>query len=135
MAIITTPNTTNKYHDLASYNDVINYILQPYKTIHHHIGSIGLNPLDPAGSMRSVAEQFGKTKGVHVRHFIVAFDPWEPITPEIADQIGRRIIQYLGREFQALYAVHEDEPQLGGHIYGPENHPDCHRHHPADHRG
>lgn len=116
MAIIKTANTTGKYHDLNSYNSIINYITQPSKTIHGYMGSIALDGYNPAAHMEAVAKQFHKESGVHVRHFIVAFEPSEPITPGIAALIGQEIIGYLGGQFQAIYAVHEDEPQLHIHV-------------------
>ncbi|MCI9366951.1 MAG: relaxase/mobilization nuclease domain-containing protein [Oscillospiraceae bacterium] len=116
MAVIKTANTTEKYHNLNSYSDVINYITQPSKTIHGYIGSIILDPYNPAEDMEAVAKKFHKESGVHVRHFIVAFDPLEPVTPGIAVLIGQEIIGYLGKQFQAIYAVHEDKPQLHIHI-------------------
>lgn len=116
MAIIKTANTTGKYHDLNSYSNTINYITQPSKTIHGYIGSIKLDPYNPAGHMEATAKQFHKESGVHVRHFIVAFDPSEPVTPEIAALIGQEIIGYLGEQFQAIYAVHENTLQLHIHI-------------------
>lgn len=116
MAIIKTANTTGKYHDLNSYNDVISYITQPSKTIHGYIGSIKLDPYNPAGDMEAVAKKFHQESGVHVRHFVLSFDPHELAAPEIANLIGQEIISYLGGMFQAIYAVHEDKPQLHIHI-------------------
>lgn len=116
MAIIKTANKTGKYHDLNSYHDAISYIIHPTKAIHSYIGYIGLDPLDLVGSMYNIAEQFNKTDGVQIRHFIVSFEPSEPVTPSIANLIGWEIIGYLGQMFQAIFAVHEDEPQLNIHI-------------------
>lgn len=116
MAVIKTANTTGKYHDSNSYNDVINYIIQPSKTTHGYIGSVKLDPYNPAGDMKAVAKKFHKEIGVHVRHFIVAFDPSEPVTLGIANLIGQEIIRYLGEHFQAIYAVHEDKSHLHIHI-------------------
>ncbi len=116
MAIIKTSNTTGKYHDQNSYNSAINYITRPDKTPHHYIGSIGLDMYNPVGSMESVAIHFGQKHGVHVRQFLLAFDPNESINPEIANLIGQSIIFYLGNRFQAIYAVHEDEPHIHIHI-------------------
>lgn len=116
MAIIKTANTTGKYHDLNSYSNTINYITQPSKTIHGYIGSINLDPYNPAGDMEAVAKKFHKENGVHVRHFILSFDPHELAAPGIANLIGQEIISYLGGMFQAIYAVHEDKPQLHIHI-------------------
>lgn len=116
MSIIKTANTTGKYHDLNSYYALINYITQEDKAIHGYIGSIGLDPYNPAGHMEAVAKQFNQEQGVHTRHFIVSFEPSESVTPEIANLIGMEVIGYLGQMFQAIFAVHEDEPQLHLHI-------------------
>lgn len=116
MASISTPNTTGKYHDLNSYNSLINYITRPDKAIHGYINSIALDPYNPAGSMEAVARQYHKEDGVHVRHFILSFAPAEPITVDMAYLIGLEIINYLGQQFQAIYAVHEDKPHLHIHI-------------------
>lgn len=116
MAAIKTTNTIGKFHDMNSYNDVINYITQPNKAIHGCIGSIALDLHNPARHMEAVAKRFHQENGVHIRHFLVAFHPLEPVTPGIANLIGQEIIGYLGKQFQAIYAVHEDEPQLHIHI-------------------
>lgn len=116
MAILTTFNTTGKYHDLNSYSTLIDYITQPSKTIHGYIGSIALDPYNPAGHMQVIAEQFHKESGVHIRHFLISFDPSERVTPGISNLIGQEVIGYLGKRFQAIYAVHEDKPQVHIHI-------------------
>lgn len=116
MAVLKTANTTGKYHNLSSYKGTVNYITRPDKAVHNYIGYLGLDPYNPAGHMETVAKQFHQEHGVHVRHFILAFDPLEPIKPEIASLIGQELIQYLGRQFQAIYAVHEDKPHLHIHI-------------------
>ena len=116
MAVIKTANTTGKYHNLNSYSDVINYITQPSKTTHGYIGSVKLDPYNPAGDMEAVAKKFHKESGVHVRHFVLSFDPYGLYVPGIANLIGQEIISYLGGMFQAIYAVHEDKSHLHIHI-------------------
>lgn len=116
MAVIKTANTTGKYHDLNSYHNIISYITESDKIIHGYIGYNHLDSYNPAGSMEAVAKKFSREKGVHVRHFILAFQPSEPVTPEIANLIGMEIINYLGQQFQAIYAVHEDKQHLHIHI-------------------
>lgn len=115
MATLKTTNTTGKFNDKNSYRNAIIYILQSQKA-NHYFGYTGLNPHDLIESMWSVSKQFGKTDGVFVRHFIVSFEPSELNAPEIANIIGREIIGYFGKMFQAIYAVHEDEPHLHIHI-------------------
>ena len=116
MAIIKTSNTTGKYHDQNSYNTTISYITRPDKTPHQCIGMIGGDIYNPVGSMELVALHFGQKHGVQVRHFILSFEPDELMTLNNAYQIGQSITFYLGNRFQAIYAVHEDKPQLHIHI-------------------
>ena len=116
MAIIKTANTTGKYHNLSSYNSVIHYVTRPDKAIHGCIGCFALDPYNPAGHMELVAKQYCKDQGVHIRHFIFGFELEDQVSPGIAAQIGEELIAYLGQQFQALYAVHEDRPHLHIHI-------------------
>lgn len=116
MATIKTANKKGKYYDDDSYQSVINYITNPQKAYHGYMGFIGVDATTPAESMAQHANEVKKNFGVRVRHFILSFAPWEPVTPEIANQIGHMIILYLGQQYQCVYAVHENKPHLHIHI-------------------
>lgn len=116
MAKLKTINTDGNYHNLDAYDKVINYITRPDKAIHQYIGMIHLDPANPANSMHQTAQLARRKSKVQLRHFIISFHPLEPVTPEIALQIGIAIIEYLGREYEAICAVHEDKPHLHIHV-------------------
>ena len=69
-----------------------------------------------AESMNEVAVQFGKTSGVQLRHLIIAFAPEDKVTPEKANRIGQVVASFFAKEYQAIYAVHEDTDTLHIHI-------------------
>ena len=116
MATLKTANTTGKYHDPNSIPDVIAYIMNPAKAIHQYIGFVGIDPNHIVFAMKNVALTYQKTNGVQLRHFILSFPPAELQNPAVAFQIGAEVADYLGREYQVAYAVHEDKPHIHIHI-------------------
>ena len=116
MSYITTANTQGKYHDLNTRHDVINYILDPEKTPDRYIGYIHTNPSDPVGCMDELAESYGKTRGVQIRHLVLSFDPEELTSPEIAAAVASDIAQFLGQLYQVVWAVHQDKDHLHIHF-------------------
>lgn len=116
MAKIKTANQKGKYFDAEAKTDVIDYILNPYKAIHGFVGGIEVNPECPAESMAVVSETFGKSNGVQLRHYIVSFSQDEVTDPRQANAIAQSLTAYIGQEFQAVYAVHENKAYLHVHI-------------------
>lgn len=104
------------YHDAAARQTVLDYILSPDKTPDGYIGCIGVNPLDIPGSMQQTAAEYGNDSGVRIRHFTLNFSPAELTAPEIADEIAQSVMQYIGRDFQTVYAVHQDTDHLNVHF-------------------
>lgn len=116
MAILKTSNGDGNYRNENAIELVANYIFNPYKTISGYLGGFGVNPEHPAESMVAVSEYFGKQNGVKLRHYILSFAPYELTNPTTANEIGKRIAQFIGQEYQALYAVHENKNHLHIHI-------------------
>ena len=116
MAILKIVNTKGKYYDESSKEQVLRYILNPYKTPSGYIGSIGITGDNYAQEMNNVSVSFGKVDGVQLRHFIISFESWEVKDPKIAYIIGLDIARFLGREYQAVFSVHEDSEQLHIHL-------------------
>lgn len=116
MSVFMIANERGKYHDIGARQDLIRYIWRPDKVVHGYIGGIHVDPNNPAGSMDQVAAQFGKEKGVQLRHWILSFEPEEQVSLEVANQIAMGIIAFFGTEYQAVYAVHEDKPHLHIHV-------------------
>lgn len=116
MAKLKAANQKGKYFDLDAKADTIAYLLNPYKAKHGYIGGVGVSPECPAESMEIVSEAFGKSEGVQVRHYIIAFSEGEVKAPQIANKIAQQIAAYIGREYQVVYAVHENKPDLHIHM-------------------
>ena len=115
MATLKTGNGHGKYFDPSSFHDVIAYILNPHK-VPNFYGGYHINMIDPIEDMAQISTQYGKTNGVHLRHFILSFSPDEVQDASIVNKIARMIVPYLGREYQTVFAVHEDAPHLHIHI-------------------
>ncbi len=116
MPMLKTVNTRGKYHDADSLNDVIQYILQPHKAIHGYVGGAYVDPDDAATSMLLVADQWGKTKGVQLRHFVISFDYGEVSNLSVVNEIAKAASSYLAQQHQVVFAVHEDKPHIHIHI-------------------
>lgn len=116
MATFKTANKKGKYFDMDAKATTIRYILNPAKAVHGLVGGVGVSPESPAESMELVSEHFDKSEGVQLRHYIISFEPYELEKPEIANKIGQEIAAYIGREFQSVYAVHEDKLHLHIHL-------------------
>lgn len=115
MATIKTGNGNGKYHDPSALHDVITYVLNSWKAP-NYFGGYRVNPITPIDDMQRVIEQFGKSNGVQLRHFIISFSPEETTDASVVNKIACLIIPYLGREYQTLFAVHEDTSHLHIHI-------------------
>ena len=134
MAIFESFNGNGNYRNENAIALVTKYIFNPYKTLSGCFGGYGVNSQYPIESMINVSEQFGKRNGVQLRHCAVSVskmtDPhdreaWYETNPslgvilterKIADEIGRRIAEFIGQEYQTLYAVHENCNHLHIHI-------------------
>lgn len=116
MATFKTANGCGKYRDQNSKEDVINYILNPYKTPHGFIGICMAEQDAPADSMKEVSARFGKESGVQLRHLIVSFAPYENCDIYKADAIAQEFISFIGQKYQAVYAVHENKNNIHFHL-------------------
>lgn len=116
MAILKIANGIGKYYDNNSRESVVNYITNPYKTPDGYIGSLALAGNEYANEMDELAIKYGKNTGVRLRHFVISFESWEINNPSLAYQIGEEIVEYLGREYQTVFSVHQDTDQLHIHI-------------------
>lgn len=116
MARLKTANGKEKYRDLNSKHDVINYILNPDKMIHNYCGGVEVDPQNIEESMKQISAHFNKENGVQLRHFIISFYPTELNDPAIANEIAKQATQWLGQKYQTIYSIHEDKPNLHMHI-------------------
>lgn len=116
MPLFTTANKEGVYRKNHDKEHVINYILSESKAISGLCGAFGVVAENIAHSMDVVSAQFGKTKGIQLRHFILSFHPKETQDKLLVAEIGYKFAQYLSREFQTVYALHEDKPHLHVHF-------------------
>lgn len=110
-------NQKGKYHDLDARETVARYILNPLKAENGLVGGVGIMAgEDIAASMNSVAMHFKKESGVQLRHFVLSFSPEELDDPIIVYQIAYSIATFIGQEYQVIFAVHENTPNLHIHF-------------------
>ncbi len=115
MAVLKTANTKGKYYETHAKEDVIKYILNPYKA-QNYCGTFGVNINNPAESMEMISSYYDKTSGVQLRHFVISFYPEEVDDAKTVNDIAKKFANFFFREYQVIYAVHEDKPHLHIHI-------------------
>ena len=115
MAILKTANSKGKYYESHAKDDVVQYVLNPYKAKNYY-GAYGVNINAPAESMNIVSAHFGKSQGVQLRHFIISFYPDELSDPAIANEIAKQFVVFFAHDYQTIYAVHQDKLHLHTHI-------------------
>ena len=105
-----------KYHDENSFYDVIPYCYNPKKTKSGYIACFGAAVQYAAEQMDGLAQAYGKANGIRLRHMMLSFHPSEKITPAYAYQIAYQAAWYYAREYQILFAVHDNKQPLHIHF-------------------
>ena len=119
----------NNYNNINIKENAIEYILNPFRAISGYVGGVGVSPECPAESMQLVSEIFNKMNGIQIRHYILSFDPEEFSAPYIVNDIAVQIAHTIGKEYQVVFAVHENKPHLHVHfIVNTISYIDGHRH-------
>lgn len=119
MAVLKIVNNQGKYRDDASYNNLINYILDPQKTKGKYYGSCAVADCHNAAlEMKILSRAAHKDDGVKLRHFIIGFDRRKvPASqPELALALAGEIAAYYGKEYQIVFAVHVKPDSLHVHF-------------------
>ncbi|MBR6509447.1 MAG: relaxase/mobilization nuclease domain-containing protein [Clostridia bacterium] len=116
MAIYYTVNKREKYHDYESKEDVVNYILNPFKIHNGYVGFMNVDPRNPALSMHQCSAAYGKDKGIQIRHFVVSFGVGEIKDSATANAIAQELLLYIGSLYPTFYAVHEDKENIHFHM-------------------
>ena len=96
----------------------IHYIMNPEKTERGALvgGSCGTRPDDVFRVMMNTKELFDKVDKRQGYHFVISWKPGE-ITKEPAYEIGGEFCkEYLGDQYDYVYAVHTDKDHLHVHI-------------------
>lgn len=98
-----------KYHDDASYEDVIRYCFNPQKLAGW--GGRAVNPGQAAMEFQKLAKAYDKDYGVRLRHFVISFSEREAncLGYDIYDYLNcfaEYVMDYYGNEYQIIYALH-----------------------------
>lgn len=109
-------STVPKYHDENSLNNVISYCCNPDKAKSGLIGGFGINVQYAAEQMDELARAYRQTDGIRLRHTVLAFEPGDRVSLENVFLIAYQVAEYYGREYQILFAVHEDTPHRHIHF-------------------
>lgn len=95
----------------------LQYIMDPEKTGGgRYISGSGCIPENALAQMLETKRHFGKKDKRQAYHFIISFEKGE-VTEETAFQVlGKFVEEYLGADYEAVYAVHNDTDHIHGHI-------------------
>ena len=95
----------------------LKYIMDPDKTEDgRYIGGSNCFPENALEQMLETKRHFGKLDKRQGYHFIISFEE-EEITEDTAfDLVGEFVREYLGKDYEAVYAIHNDTDHIHGHI-------------------
>ena len=95
----------------------LDYITMPEKTGGgQFVGSLNCQQEQVYEQMRQTKEQFGKTDQRQGYHLIISFVEGEVDADTAFEVIGKFAKEYLGKDYEALYAVHDNTNHIHGHI-------------------
>lgn len=110
------PYTKRKPH-YNTASTLINYILDDEKTDGGLLTSSLNCSVDLAAQEFKNNNDYWKSKGNRVAyHLVQSFHPDDPITPEQANEIGRRMCEELYGDFQCVIVTHIDRAHIHNHI-------------------
>lgn len=93
------------------------YICNEAKTEHGSlVGSINCLPDYAYEQMVGTKEMFGQTGGRQGYHFIISLKPGEGTKEQMYDIVQRFAEEFLGGEYEAVFAVHADQKHLHAHL-------------------
>ena len=95
----------------------IEYIIEPSKTQgERFVTGINCQPQEAFAQMITTKQKFDKTNKRQGYHIILSFEE-EKLEPELAFEIvGKFVEEYLGLEYEAIYAIHDNTAHTHGHI-------------------
>ena len=95
----------------------LEYVMNPEKTQDGRlVGSINCRPETAFSEMMATKRKFEKTDKRQGYHFILSFKEDEA-DPDTAFQVTKRFVEeYLGKEYEAVYVVHDNTEHVHSHI-------------------
>ncbi len=95
----------------------LDYITVPKKTGDGKwVGALNCQKEDVYSQMRQTKAAFGKTDKRQGYHMIISFVEGEVDAATAFEIIGRFAGEYLGKDYEALYAVHDNTDHIHGHV-------------------
>lgn len=95
----------------------LDYISEEHKTgSGQWVASLNCQKENAYEQMRETKEQFGKTDKRQGYHLIISFAEGEIDDRTAFEVIGRFAKEYLGKDYEAVYSVHDNTDHIHGHI-------------------
>ncbi len=95
----------------------LDYIAEPGKTGNGKwVSALNCQEDDVYGQMHRTKAGFGKTDKRQGYHLIISFEEGEVDAETAFEVVGKFAGEYLGKGYEALYAVHDNTDHIHGHI-------------------
>ena len=95
----------------------LRYIMNPEKTEHgRYVCGHNCIPEQALSQMVDTKRHFGKLDKRQGYHFILSIEEDEVSEEEAFQVVGEFVAEFLGKDFEAVYAVHNDTDHIHGHI-------------------
>jgi len=95
----------------------LRYIMNPEKTEDgRYVCGHNCIPEQALSQMVDTKRHFGKLDKRQGYHFILSFEEEEVSEEEAFQVVGEFVTEFLGKDFEAVYAVHNDTDHIHGHI-------------------
>ena len=102
MAKFETINLKGKYFNESIILCILDTMQRNYK------GAVNVDINNVLESMKAVSREFCNSDELKLNQFVLSFNHTEVDDPYVADSIAKDIMDYLGKEYQAVYRVRED---------------------------
>lgn len=97
--------------------NTIQYILNPQKTQDGYLtGAVNCITDYALNQMMKTKQRFAKTDNRQGYHLVISFADGEVTAEQALEIISKFTEQYLGKEYEAIYAVHDNTSHIHGHI-------------------
>lgn len=112
-----TKNVKFSRQDLQGLRDVMDYMLQDYKTEQqYYVTGLNCHPQTARQEMMVTKKQYQKEGGIIAYHGYQSFMPGE-VTPQQAHEIGVKLAEELwGARFEVIVATHLDKAHIHNHF-------------------